>query len=143
MFGADIRRANNLLVPGDRHRSGEFQFYAARTQGPARGGSGLATFLLGDVSRLERYVSPVLNASESQNRWFFFGQDTWRATRKLTINYGLRWKIYRPQKVRGAGKGGFLDSTTGEIVVAREGVGLDLGVKTSWKLFAPQLGIAY
>ena len=142
-FGADIRRANNLRVPSDRHRSGEFQFDAARTQGPSGGGSGLATFLLGDVSRFERYVSPVLDASESQNRWFFFGQDSWRVTRKLTVNYGLRWEIYRPQKVSGAGKGGFLDSTTGEIVVAGEGVGLDLGVKTSWKLFAPRLGIAY
>ncbi|HYO83397.1 MAG TPA: carboxypeptidase-like regulatory domain-containing protein, partial [Bryobacteraceae bacterium] len=83
-FGADIRRANNLRVPSDRHRSGELQFDAARTQGPAGGGSGLATFLLGDVSRFERYISPVLDASESQNRWFFFGQDSWRATRKLT-----------------------------------------------------------
>lgn len=142
-FGADIRRAFNLRVPSDRHRSGELQFDAARTQGPSGGGSGLATFLLGDVSRFERYVSPVLDASESQNRWFFFGQDSWRVTRKLTLNYGLRWEIYRPQKVNGPGKGGFLDSTTGEIVVAGEGVGLDLGVKTSWKLFAPRLGIAY
>ncbi|HYZ86720.1 MAG TPA: TonB-dependent receptor, partial [Bryobacteraceae bacterium] len=131
-FGADIRRAHNLRVPSDRHRSGELQFDAARTQGPNGGGSGLATFLLGDVSRFERYISPVLDAAETQNRWFFFGQDSWRITRKLTINYGLRWEIYRPQKVSGPGKGGFLDSTTGEIVVAGEGVGLDLGVKSSW-----------
>lgn len=142
-FGADIRRAHNLRVPSDRHRSGEFQFDAARTQGPSGGGSGLATFLIGDVSRFERYVSPVLDAAESQNRWFFFAQDSWRITRKLTVNYGLRWEIYRPQTVSGAGKGGFLDSTTGEIIVAGDGVGNDLGVKSSWKLFAPRLGIAY
>jgi hypothetical protein len=142
-FGADIRRAHNLRVPSDKHRSGEFQFDAARTQGPTGGGSGLATFLIGDVSRFERYVSPVLDANESQNRWFFFGQDSWRVTRKLTVNYGLRWEVYRPQTVGGAGKGGYLDSTTGEIVVAGEGVGLDLGVESSWKLFAPRLGIAY
>jgi len=65
-------------------------------------------------------------------------------TRNLTVNYGLRWEVYRPQKVSGPGKGGLLDSTTGEIIVAGEnGVGLDLGVKSSWKLFAPRLGIAY
>ena len=142
-FGADIRRAHNLRVPSDRHRSGELQFDAARTQGPSGGGSGLATFLLGDVSRFERYVSPVLDASETQNRWFFFAQDSWRVTRKLTVNYGLRWEIYRPQSVSGPGKGGFLDSTTGEIIVAGQGVGNDLGVETSLKLFAPRLGIAY
>ncbi len=142
-FGADIRRAHNLRVPSDRHRSGELQFDAARTQGPTGGGSGLATFLLGDVSRFERYVSPVLDAAETQNRWFFFAQDTWRVTQRLTVNYGLRWEIYRPQTVSGPGKGGFLDSTTGEIIVAGEGVGLDLGVASSWKLLAPRLGIAY
>jgi len=142
-FGADIRRAHNLRVPSDKHRSGEFQFDAARTQGPAGGGSGLATFLIGDVSRFERYVSPVLDASEAQNRWFFFAQDSWRVTHKLTVNYGLRWEMYRPQTVSGAGKGGYLDSTTGEIIVAGQGVGNDLGVASSWKLFAPRLGIAY
>lgn len=78
-FGADIRRALNLRVPSDRHRSGELNFDAARTQGPTSGGSGLATFLMGDVSRFERYVSNSLNASESQNRWFFFVQDSWRS----------------------------------------------------------------
>ena len=142
-FGADIRRAHNLRVPSDKHRAGELQFDAARTQGPSGGGSGLATFLVGDVSRFERYISPVLDAAESQNRWFFFAQDSWRVTRKLTVNYGMRWEIYRPQTVTGPGKGGFLDSTTGEIIVAGDGVGLDLGVKSSWKLFAPRLGIAY
>ncbi len=143
-FGADIRRALNLRVPSDRHRSGELNFDAARTQGPTGGGSGLASFLMGDVSRFERYVSNSLNASESQNRWFFFAQDSWRITNKLTVNYGLRWEIYRPQKVSGPNQGGFLNSTTGEIMVAgQNGVGLDLNVTSPLTNFAPRLGIAY
>jgi hypothetical protein len=143
-FGADIRRAHNLRVPSDRHRSGELNFDAARTQGPSGGGSGLASFLIGDVSRFERYVSTVTDASETQNRWFFFGQDTWRVTNKLTVNYGLRWEIYRPQKVSAAGAGGFVDVSTGEVLVAgSEGVGLDLNVESPWTNFAPRLGIAY
>jgi outer membrane receptor protein involved in Fe transport len=143
-FGADIRRAYNLRVPSDRHRSGELNFDAARTQGPTGGGSGLASFLLGDVSRFERYVSSSTNARETQNRWFFFGQDTWRATRKLTINYGLRWEIYRPQRVNEPGNGGFVDLATGEVLVAgQNGVGLDLNVKSPLTNFAPRLGIAY
>lgn len=143
-FGADIRRAHNLRVPSDRHRSGELQFDAARTQGPAGGGSGLAGFLMGDVSRFERYVSTVTNASETQNRWFFFGQDSWRATKKLTINYGLRWEIYRPQVVSGPGQGGFVDITTGEVLVAgQNGVGTNMNVSAPLTNFAPRLGIAY
>lgn len=143
-FGADIRRAFNLRVPSDRHRSGELNFDAARTQGPSGGGSGLASFLMGDVSRFERYVSNALDASETQNRLFFFVQDQWRMTRKLTLNYGLRWENYRPQRVNQAGNGGYVDLATGEVSVAgRDNVGLDLNVKTSNKLFAPRLGIAY
>ena len=143
-FGADIRKAFNLRVPSDRHRSGELNFDAARTQGPTGGGSGLAAFLVGDVSRFERYVSTVTDASESQNRWFFFGQDTWKITNKLTLNYGLRWEIYRPQKVNAAGNGGFVDVGTGEVLVAgSNGVGLDLNVESPWTNFAPRLGIAY
>lgn len=143
-LGADIRRARNLRVPSDRHRSGELNFDAARTQGPNGGGTGLASFLLGDVSRFERYVSNSLDARESQNRWFFFAQDQWKVTPKLTVNYGLRWEIYRPQSVNASGNGGFVDITTGEVLVAgTDGVGLDLNVTSPYKNLAPRLGIAY
>jgi hypothetical protein len=143
-FGADIRHAMNLRIPSDRHRAGELQFNAARTQGPTGGGSALASFLLGDVSVFERYVSTITDAEERQNRWFFYGQDQWKATRKLTVNYGVRWEIYRPQTVTGPGKGGFVDVDTGEVLVAgTPGVGLDLDVQGTWTTLAPRLGIAY
>ncbi len=141
-FGADIRYARNLRVPSDRHRSGELNFDAARTQGPNGGGTGMASFLLGDVSRFERYVSNVLNAGERQHRWFFFGQDTWRISRKLTLNYGLRWEIYRPQTVNNGG--GFVDMGTGEVLVAgQRGVNSALNVSSPLTNIAPRLGIAY
>ena len=108
------------------------------------GGTGLASFLLGDVSRFERYVSNTLDAEERQNRWFFFGQDTWRATKNLTINFGGRWGLYRPQTVTGAGKGGFVDIDTGEVLIAgSDGVGLDLNQNGTFTTFAPRLGVAY
>jgi outer membrane receptor protein involved in Fe transport len=143
-FGADIRRAYNLRVPSDRHRAGELNFDAARTAGPSGGGTGLASFLLGDVSRFERYVSNTLDAEERQNRWFFFGQDTWRATKNLTVNFGGRWELYRPQTVTGAGKGGFVDIDTGEVLIAdSQGVGLDLNQRGTFTTFAPRIGVAY
>ena len=48
-FGVDIRRAYNLRVPSDSHRSGQLYFNENGTVGPNGGGLGLATFLLGDV----------------------------------------------------------------------------------------------
>ncbi|HMV84144.1 MAG TPA: TonB-dependent receptor [Blastocatellia bacterium] len=143
-FGADIRRAYNLRIPSDRHRAGELTFDAARTAGPSGGGTGLASFLLGDVSSFARYVSTITDAEERQNRWFFYGQDTWKVTKKLTLNFGIRDEIYRPQTVTGAGKGGFIDVDTGEVLVAgSQGVGLDLNQQGTFTTISPRLGIAY
>ena len=86
-----IARANTISV----HWQRRIKPYGLATVG----GLDLATFLLGDVTSLARYVTnPTLtninNAAERQKRLFFYGQDTYRATSKLTLNYGLRWEIY-------------------------------------------------
>ena len=53
-FGLDIRRAYNLRVPSDSHRSGQLTFNHERTSSPTLGGGlGLATFMLGDVTELQ------------------------------------------------------------------------------------------
>jgi outer membrane receptor protein involved in Fe transport len=141
--GLDIRRANNLRVPSDAHRSGELSFSQNRTIGPNGGGLGLATFLLGDVTKLRRYVSPNTDAREQQWRTAYYAQDTWRPNDKLTLNYGLRLDIINPQTVNGAGNGGFLDLGTGQIRVAGVGgIGLngDIENRLNW---APRVGATY
>jgi outer membrane receptor protein involved in Fe transport len=104
---------------------------------------GLATFLLGDVTFFSRFISPNTDARERQWRHFYYAQDKWRASRKLTLNYGLRLDVINPQTVNKAGNAGFLDITTGEIKVAGVGgIPLNGGVENSLN-FAPRLGIAY
>ncbi len=152
-FGADIRYAMNLRVPSDNNRTGEYNFSPEATSNGGVNGLDLATFLLGDVTSFARYVTnPGLpsasSAAERQKRWFFYGQDTWRATSKLTINYGLRWEIYFPERVNAKGNGGFaniVDSGgTGGIRVAGFGpYGLNGNVANDYHAFAPRLGIAY
>ena len=116
-FGVDVRRAYNLRVPSDAHRSGELTFASDRTSLNGAGGLGLATFLIGDVTRLRRYVSANTDARERQWRHFYYAQDTWRVNSKITLNYGLRLDIINPQTINEAGNAGFLDLNTGEIGV--------------------------
>jgi len=142
-FGLDVRRALNLRVPSDNHRSGELTFANERTSGPNGGGFGLATFLLGDVTSLKRYVSTNTDAREQQWRHYYYAQDTWHVNRKLTLNYGLRLDIINPQTVNEAGNGGWLDLTTGQILVGGVGgVGLNGNVdnKLNW---GPRVGATY
>ena len=143
-FGADIRYAKNLRVPSDANRTGILNFNSGDTANAGQEGLDLATFLLGDVTSFNRFVSTSLDAAERQKRWFFYGQDTWRVTNKLTFNYGLRWEIYFPETVNGARQGGFANIEEGVIRVA--GVGdnsLNGNTDNTLKAFAPRLGIAY
>lgn len=145
-FGTDLRYARNLRVPSDQHRAGELSYTNSGTgdSGDAGSGVALASFLLGWVHDIHRYTSSSTDAGERQKRFFFYGQDTWRVTPKLTVNYGLRWELYFPQTVTGKGKGGWLNVDTGEINVAGFG-GIPLsGIQEkSLTNFAPRLGVAY
>jgi hypothetical protein len=159
-FGGDIRYAMNLRLPSDNNRTGEYSFNHLNTSSGGGtpdvwdagfGGLDLATFLLGNVTQFQRYVNnPAVGGSpaERQKRTFFYGQDTWRASSKLTVNYGLRWEIYFPETVNGKGAGGFANIVdlggTGAIRVAGYGgIGSNGNVKNDFKAFAPRLGIAY
>lgn len=144
-FGVDVRYAYNLRVPSDAHRAGQLEFNNDLTQGPGgTGGTGLADFLLGYVSHFNRYVSTSINAYETQPRLFFYGQDTWHFSNKLTFNAGLRWEIYKPESAARTGGGGWVDLATGEMRVAgQNGVDLTGNTSTSYSHFSPRLGIAY
>jgi outer membrane receptor protein involved in Fe transport len=150
-FGGDLRYAENLRVPSDANRTGEIHFTASNqaTQSGATsqngvGGAGFANFLLGLPNHFDRFVSTSTNAAERQKRFFFYGQDSWRLTSKLTVNYGLRWEIYFPESVNGKGNGGFANPVEGIIRIAGYGkYGLNGNIDNSWKAFAPRLGFAY
>ena len=148
-IGGDLRWAQNLRVPSDAHRAGQVHFNEDRTAfiNPDRthvGGLGIATLLLGDVTNFERYVSQSTDAKEYQRRWFFFGEDTWKASQKLTLNYGLRWELISPEKVKNPGDGSLLSLQTGELFVGGVGdVNKQFNVKPTYTAFAPRVGIAY
>ncbi len=151
-FGADLRYARNLRVPSDTDRAGLLSFGTGPTSNPnlkTPGGLGFASFLLGDVTQFGRYISTQNNAKEFQKRTFFYGQDTWRVTPALTVNYGLRWELYFPETVNGPAHGGLMNfnnasTGTGYINVASVGgVPSNMGWDVSLGALAPRLGVAY
>ncbi len=143
-FGADIRYAENLRVPSDQSRAGLLYFDVGGTSNAGVQGLSLATFLLGDVSQFQRYVSTSLNAAERQKRWFFYGQDSWRISSKFTMTYGARWEIYFPETVNAKGNGGFANLDQGVTRVAGfGGIGLNGNVRNTYKAVAPRLSFAY
>ncbi|HUB83997.1 MAG TPA: carboxypeptidase regulatory-like domain-containing protein [Bryobacteraceae bacterium] len=149
-FGADLRYAQNLRVPSDSHRAGELTFNGGVTGNVAAagqnevGGVGLATFLLGDVTNFNRYVSSSTNAQESQPRLFWYGQDEWRPDPKLTINLGLRWELTYPESVNAAGNGATLDLANGLMYVfGVGGVSMHGIQQMNYHHFAPRVGLAY
>lgn len=150
-FGVDVRRAFNLRVPSDAHRSGQLFIDGTRTGGlrvpgnvnTFEDGFGLATFLLGDVTSFNRYVSTSITAAERQWRHYYYAQDTWRITPKLTLAYGIRADVINPQTLNEPGNGGFLSLDTGQIRTAGIGdTNLAGNVKNKVN-FAPRLGVAY
>jgi carboxypeptidase family protein/TonB-dependent receptor-like protein len=154
-WGADIRYYENFRLTSDHRRAGHLMFNPETTSDPinGQGGLSLATFLFGAVSDFDRLYDPdnppVLNAGERQKRWFFYDQDTWRVTPRLTINYGLRWEIYFPQTVTADRAGGFLipnfkDPKSSVFNVPGEaGVDRSGKVRQSLTNLGPRFGIAY
>jgi len=145
-FGGDVRYARNLRVPSDSNRTGVYAFSHLATSDNGLGGLDFATFMLGDVTQLSRYVSTSVDAAERQHRMFYYAQDTWRATPKLTFNYGLRWEVYFPEYVNGKGQGGFTNIALGDghdRVAGYGNIGFNGNIDNKWSYFAPRLGAAY
>ena len=78
--------------------TGFFTFAAEQTGLPSTNGQNLgggsvgfnyASFLLGSVGTVNLTEPPHFRLAKQQ--WGFFAQDTWKVTRRLTLDYGLRY----------------------------------------------------
>jgi outer membrane receptor protein involved in Fe transport len=148
-WGADIRRLRDDLVQAQTFGPrGHFVFGTGTTS--LNGGSGSATvannfaaFLIDAPTQVGRDVS-LVSGSWRETEAFFFGQDTWHATNKLTIDAGLRWELYVPATASRPGRYSNYDPSQNVLVIAGiDGNPANLGRDTYYKYFAPRLGVAY
>ncbi len=146
-FGGTWEMAWNQRLPSDNHRAGVYAFSPSVTSSatdPKNSGLGLASFLLGDPSQFQRFEQVSTTQEDRQNRMFYFIQDTWRVTQKLTVTYGLRWDVWFPDFSLNPGQGGRYDVTTNIVYIPGVGgVSESANQQTQWHNFSPRLGIAY
>ncbi len=141
--GVDLRYGRENRQESFDSRAGGLTFGTGPTSNNGVGGLGLATFMLGDVTAFSRDVAASA-PKEGQWRTFYYAQDTWRATQKLTINFGLRWEIYFPETVNGQGHGALLNLGTGYLQVAGYGpFGMTMGQTTNLSDVGPRVGLSY
>ena len=145
-WGTDIRNTRgNLLVSAGPSSRGNFHFDQPVTGSADVPGSGLgmATFLLGLPTYFDRGIL-TLFPGDRQTKWAFYGQDIWRATPKLTVNYGLRYDYFSPFTPSFTGGMVNFDPNRGDLVLAGLGdVSRSANVNGDFNNFSPRLGIAY
>jgi hypothetical protein len=138
-FGVEMRYAFNLRDASDENRAGLLAF-----SNSTGAGSGIAAVLEGQIAQFQRFDVYSDSAANRQKRGALYVEDSWRATPKLTLNYGVRWDIIFPETVNRPGNGGFTNLNTGQILVAGfGGIGTNGNANVDLNNFGGRFGFAY
>ncbi len=124
-------------------------FFFGASGGTSETGSDFADFLIGAPSQ---FVQGQAFPSYGRNFYFgLFAQDSWRVKSNLTFNYGVRYDVSAPWRVKfnqfqtlipGEQSVVFPGSPTGWVFPGDPHVPTTLA-PTRWNNFAPRLGLAY
>jgi outer membrane receptor protein involved in Fe transport len=90
-FGGAIDKENKSQNQSVPNNNGTFTFNSQIT------GDALADMLTGNAFQYTENSNHVFGKSRWEN-WSLYIQDQWRVTGKLTLNYGLRYEIFEPEK---------------------------------------------
>lgn len=96
-FGMEWRSVQGNIHQSN-NESGTYGFDRSTTSLSSSGGSPVAGFLVGAVSSgsVDRRI--ISAWYPRQTVWALHGNDSWKVTTKLTVNYGLRWDYYTPSR---------------------------------------------
>jgi hypothetical protein len=142
-------------------RQNNFAYFAALGQFTFSGqttGIGMGDFLLG---RPSRFFQGAPNAHVSRATYLaMYVTDTWKMTPKFTLNYGVRWDPYLPQRTgtapfwasmnfdyerfrQGIKSNVFVNAPAGMYFSGDQGFPGETGNNTKWWQFAPRVGFAW
>jgi hypothetical protein len=151
-WGADIRRIRDELLQMQTFSPrGVYSFSDGQTALRQASGSAtptsfmnnVASFLLDLPSQAGRDLATYFPAYRAW-QMFFYGQDTWVVSPKLTLTLGLRYELYPPATPRKAGGFSNYNFVNNTLEIAGIGdVPMDLGVQYHKNYFAPRTGLAY
>jgi Carboxypeptidase regulatory-like domain/TonB dependent receptor len=147
--GVDFRKVQRNFTQILGAPAGSFSFGGGFTSDPALPGSTgnpFADFLLGIPSAgsvIRNSGLAGIRATEFATYW----QDTWKVNQDLTLNYGIRYDLIKPQTEQYDRMSNF-DRVTGKLVLPGQGgsfPGLSSRAlaKTDKNNFAPRFGFAY
>ena len=155
-MGGELRIGpfNYLQLAGG---SGTFSFdnrFTANNPFSPAGGYGYASYLLGTGASGSITTSQPISGQQIYRALYF--EDDWRASRKLTVNLGVRWDLAGPWSERYNRLSVFLPNAASPLaqqvklplkgkfaLVDSPDYSSRTGVPTNNKLFAPRLGLAY
>jgi len=104
-------------------------------------GRAVGDLLLGLPSQLALTSFTVMD--QGQDMYFFFLQDDYKPSSKLTLNLGLRYEFATPPRERNNQFANF-DPSTGQMVFAKDGSLFDRAlIHPDFNNFAPRVGFAY
>ena len=146
-MGGDLRW-QKLAALQPASPTGNFQFTGIFTAGlnhagtpVANTGSSFASFLTGQVGRFSIDAQPEMVKPRAAIAEFFT-QDDWRATRRLTLNLGVRYTLNFPSTVEGD-RGAVFDLRAQQLdFLGRDGFPRSARILERAN-FAPRAGLAY
>jgi len=137
---------------------GSFTFNGLYTGGQGNVQNEFADFLLGYIQS-DTYGNGNENQYPIQRSGALYAQDEWKATRSLTLNYGLRWEYLGPvreaynlinrfdlvnnQIVTGRGQVYTLNNSTGLLQQSGTAPSYRDNYAAKYTTFAPRFGFAY
>jgi len=150
-FDSDFQDSNEMQyeMTGSSYNTSGGGFHFAQGTTQLRGGpsgndfNAFAAFLLGlpqDSGKIYQFPDEYYTRSKS---FAFYVRDSWQVSRKLTVNYGVRWDFFPFPRRKDTGLEIYNPQSATTSICGLGSVPGDCGVTRDKQRIVPRLGVAY